>query len=963
MAGIVSQPILGDDSKLAIENARFLQDTFGEDVYLEIQFNELEDQKKANIGIIKIANKLGIKYIITNDCHYVNKEDNEIHDALLLINSKNTYDDLAKQNAEFKKWENAGSDPDTKPQDRIWQFSTKELYFKTPDELWETSQRLKYKISKKEFDAGIKTTNEIADKIEKIEFDTSFKIVDIKNPKEEFLKQIKQGTINKNIRKKSYIDRLRKEIKVISDKGMINYFLCVADFVRYSKTQMMVGCGRGSGAGSLINYVLGITDIDPIRFNLSFERFLSKEREDLPDIDVDFEDQNIVKGYIRKKYGDKNVFDVANFGLFKPRSLIKDVARIHNIDFAEVNGFTKRLAMEIEHREDEETTDFNWLYNNVQIFKQFVDKHNIKKYVVTLLNKVRHVSRHAAGMIIYDDLYKKIPVIKLHETLQACYEKKKLEKLGFVKYDCLGLKTLGIINSTIKLVGDKSLHEKINPDNVDINDKKVLDFVFNDGFLIGIFQFDTKDAKKMIMDINVTGFEDLVAINAINRPALINAKIPDKFKRLKRKGRTGEIKIKILEPILKDTYGLMIYQEQIAEILNKAGNINLTDAHRFRKLSEKTDDKSKAQVEEIREKFFQNLCDQDIKDSDIKATWELLMKFSAYSFNRAHAVSYAMIAYQTAWLKTYYPLEFYTTLFKYYPLEHYQTIMNEYKKMGISVEPPVFNDLHKDFACNKEKKIIYFGLEKIKGLGEKSANAVLAISKNKNIKTFKDFLKNLGDNRRVMNKKIIETIIKCGIFRDMEPNMKKALDLYTGFNERINMSGYQKYPDRHEVAYNNTVKEMGIELDAPYADFPLGEKMGFERQYLGIDTGANLFEANGRGEKIKRFVESKKLRSYNNIMRFYCFSPTRISETFDKNDKKMAFVDGIGWDDVEISMIIFSSMYKHLKVERGKVYVATCFKDKDKLVLGKRHTKIKDAETISKLLRNIDDIEWRKKPV
>ncbi len=927
LAGIVPKHILENKIEKADFYAKKLKHIFKDDFYIELQMNDIEDQIKATPKLIEIAEKNNIKTVITGDIHYLKKEDKKIQDAVLLIGSKKTFEDVENNNA--------------------WLFDTEELYFKSKSEIREMALKY-YDISEEVLDISFDNTMEIYDKIEDIEIDTSFKFVDVDNPKEKLFEYIKKTfkkypSRREKYKKQVYRDRLSHEINVIQNKKMLNYFVTVANFVYESKKHMMVGPGRGSGGGCLLNYFLGITDVDPIKFNLSFERFLGIEITEMPDIDVDFENQELVKNIIRETYGEENVLDIANFGHFKIKGLLKDVCRIFNIDYKIANDFNKKFDYELQNCSSDQADDYEWLYNNISIFRKFVDEYGISVYVKELLNKIKYISRHAGGIIIYDDLYKKVPTVKLGSTLQCCYDKDVLKDMGFVKYDCLGLDALSIIHNTVKLA-NKDL-DYIHPDTLDLNDRKVFDHVFNNDNLIGVFQFDTVNAKKILSRIKIVDFEDLVAVNSLNRPALIQAGFTKQFITLKNLGRSGlKIDIPGLQEILKDTYGLIVYQEQVAFILNKIGNIDINTSHQFRKIVSKTDEKSKSKIEEIRKEFFKNL-DGKTEDRKIENLWNHLIKFADYSFNRSHAVAYTLLGYQLAYLKTYHPVEFYTSLFRHYDITRYGEILTECKKHNIKVEPPSMKNITVDFVCDKDT--IYFGLKYIKGFGEKSTASL----DGKKFDSFTDFIVSSG-----ATKTITETLIKIGFFRHcmFGDDRKKYMEYYDFFRKNLKPRELKNMTDTTFEYYDKMAKRSLS--GEKYSDMEISE---FEKQYLGIGLLNDIFNAGDRNEKINILTKNRKVFPFSQIRsvsKRYIFSPSKIAERNDKNGKTMAFIDGVGFDGVETTLIIFSSMYKYISMETNKVYVIQCYKSDDKLILGSKMERYRKKSDIDRLVIDIDEI-------
>jgi len=538
---------------------------FKDDYYFEIQINEMKEQKEVNNILLQLSKKHNIKCIITGDSHYTNLEDQKTHQTLLLMNSKSTYDNLKNKKLGDM---NSGA----------WEFDTKRLYLKNYEEYNKDRIELNQEITKKQFDMICENTFDIFDKIENFEINNDVKLKDISPEIKDKSKKLKSDCI-KSLKKlnlfdnKEYISRLKYELQTIKEKGLENYFFVVRKIVNYAKkNNILVGAGRGSASGSLVVYLLGITTIDPIRFKLFFERFLA--RKDYPDIDVDFEDNEKIKDWILSEYKNESAC-VSSYSTFRLFGLVKDLGKVYGIEDAQYwNKITKNIRKELKVEEKENDLKINEISYDEAIefsetFRDVCKKHKkLDLDMKILMNKYRHIGKHAGGVIISENLIKNQPIIIMKNQDQTSLthgmQDNTLEKFGFIKIDVLGLKTLKIIHETAKIISErkgteeKKILKSIHPNNIDLKYKKAFDMI-NDGYVSGIFQFDTPGAKQVIEEIIPSTFEDLVAINALNRPG------PKQFISLYADRKHGREKIKydhpLLENILKETNAIMCVEE------------------------------------------------------------------------------------------------------------------------------------------------------------------------------------------------------------------------------------------------------------------------------------------------------------------------------------------------------------------------------------------------------------------
>jgi DNA polymerase-3 subunit alpha len=926
---ICSSACIGGELQQAILNNKpvkhlnkiigFYKDVFGEDYYLEIQINEMKDQKYVNEVVLQLAKKHKIKTILTGDSHYTNSEDQKTHQTLLLMNSKSTYEDLKnKQLGDM----NSGA----------WEFDTKRLYLKNYEEY--NLDRLEFnpEISKKQFDEMCENTFDVFEKIENYEIDSSVKLKDV-NPQEKdkprrlkskCIKKLKEIKLYDN---KEYVDRLKFELGVIKKKELENYFFIVKSIVDHAihNMKMYVGPGRGSASGSLVSYLLGITQIDPLRYNLYFERFLDVERYDYADIDIDFEDNDKIKEWVLDMYKDESAC-ISSYSTFHLFGLVKDLGRTYGIEDAQYwNSITKQIRKDLKAVEKENDLKINEIsYEDAELFSEtFRDvcqKYKLlSRDMKILMGKYRHIGRHAAGLIISEDLLKNQPIMILkgqnQTSLTEGMQDQTLSKFGFIKIDILGLKTLKVMHETIKIISErqkkaeKNIYSEIDPDKIDLKLKNVYQTI-NNRNVSGIFQFDTESALQAVDKVNPEEFDDLVAINALNRPG------PKQFIELyaDRKHGTKETKYKhqLLGKILKNTYGIIVYQEQVMEIAKQMAGYTLAEANNLRKAIGK---KIESLMLEHEEKFINGCIKNKISDKLAKSLYDKIKEFAKYSFNKAHACAYAMISYQCAYLKTHYPIEFYTALLKVETKEEkIDKIIKEVKKTDIKVKP--LNIIKSDKKFKIIGNSIYYGFNNIKGIGEKAADTIIEARSKKSMKTFKDFLLNEHINRRVCNKRIVEILLQSFVFGK---KFEDKLEFFKWFQEARNKQKKKTLEEIYKITkegflYLRDSKELNIEY------LTENEKVKLEKSLYGTNLSMSCFEIDDRDRKVKKLLASKKSGGFKNKFEYSTVQFKNIILRKDKNGNEMSFLD---LEDINGEVkrgIIFSSNFDKDKVKEGNVY-------------------------------------------
>ena len=727
---IVNNADLSQAEALALE----YQSIFGpENFYLEMEHHpHLPAQEKVNEALKKISAKHKIPLIATHDVHYLRPEDAQAQDILMLVNTNAALDDPERLTL---KADDFSLRP---PQDMI-------EWFKDTPEAIENTQKIAAECDF-EFTLG------------KYQL-PHFSVPGGQKP-EDFLRELCEIGLKKRYPAgltKEISERLEHELKIIQKTGFASYFLIVQDFINWAKNRgIVVGPGRGSAAGSLVSYLLNITDIDPLKYDLLFERFLNPERISMPDIDMDFADdrRDEVISYVRQKYGDDHVAQIITFGTMAARAAIRDTGRAMSYPYQLCDQVAKTIPFGL-------TLD-KALYESVELHQLYDSDDQVKKLVdlaLKLEGVARHVSTHAAGVVITKDPLEKIVPLQHptqdDETIVTQYEMHAVEDLGLLKMDFLGLKTLTQIENTLKIVANTK-GEKIEINALPLNDDQTFKLL-REARTTGVFQLESGGMKKNLKELKPTVFEDIIAMVALYRPGPMDL-IPD-F--ISHKHGLKEIRYihPALEPILKNTYGIMVYQEQVMEIAVKLAGYTLPEADILRKAVGK---KIKKLMDEQREKLLQGMMKNGLAGETAQRIWEFIEPFAKYGFNKAHATCYALVGYQTAYLKAHFPTEFMAALMnsELDDIERLAFLIEECREMKIEVLPPEINESLGSFTVIKEG-FIRFGLNAVKNVGSNIVEAIVKERKqNDRYESISDFIERVQD--KDLNKKSLESLIKGG---------------------------------------------------------------------------------------------------------------------------------------------------------------------------------------------------------
>ncbi|MBN2403630.1 MAG: DNA polymerase III subunit alpha [Spirochaetes bacterium] len=791
------------------------RELFGQDnFFLEIQYHGIPEQKTANTEIIKLSKALNIPLIVTNDCHYLYKSDSYSHEILLCIQTGKTFTN----------------------EDRM-KFSSDQFYFKSAEEM---------KTLFPDHPEAMLNTRKILDMInlklslgsvilphfdvpEGFTLDSYLKHLTYKGAEKRFPEGIPD-----DVKK-----RIEYELTVITGMNFSGYFLIVWDFIEQArKMNIPVGPGRGSAAGSIVSYCLRITDLDPMKYNLLFERFLNPDRNEMPDIDIDFcaDRREEVIDYVKNKYGEDHVSQISTFNRMTAKAVLKDVARVMNVPFADANQVTK-LIPNFSSLEDtlRDVDEFKKLYKDNKEWKKHIDTAR------TLEGLCRSVGRHAAGVVISrGPVTEHVPLYRDSSdgSISSQFEKGDLEKAGLVKMDFLGLKNLTIIDKCIKLI---KKHRGIDIDisQIPMNDKKTYKLLAN-ASTNGVFQLESSGMQKLLRELGPTEFEDIIAIVALYRPGPLNSGMTKDFIARKRNPKKIKYPHPILEPILKDTLGVIVYQEQVMQISRAMGGFSMPEADKLRKAMGK---KKMDIVNKMEKPFLDGAKKNNI---DIKLAQEIysaMREFGEYGFNKSHSAAYAVISYQTAYLKANYAIEYMAALLSSQPDKKEDVIqyINDCKSMGIQVLPPDINTSEYDFTVQESS--IRFGLGAIKGAGSKVIDAIIQ-SRNKSgrFNTLKDFLENI--DTAVLNKGVLEALIKAGAFDSIFDNraaLFNSIDLITEIAKNLQIdkaSGQGSLFDTEEASGSGSSV---IDLPA-IDDWTDKKKLNYEKEVLGLFISGHPLE-------------------------------------------------------------------------------------------------------------------------
>ena len=898
LAGSVNQALLNGNYEKAEEIALWHKRVFGEDYYIEIQNNGIKEQVLANQRLIELARKLDIPLVATNDAHYLKKEDAYNHEVLLCIQTGKRMSDA----------------------DRM-RFDTDELYVKSPEEMIEYFRA---------FPDAIENTVKIAEKCN-VEFEFGHTILpNYDVPSEypthfDFFRKLCDDGIKKRYGEnpsKEILDRAEYEISVIKKMGYVDYFLIVWDFIHYAKTHgISVGPGRGSGAGSIIAYAIEITDIDPMKYDLLFERFLNPERISMPDFDVDFSDthRQEVIDYVSRKYGNSHVSQIITFGTMAAKMVIRDVARVLDVPYSEADTLAKMIPNELHitiKKALEENKELKEKYDTDETVKKVLD------IAMGLEGMPRQASTHACGIVITKEpVDNYVPLYVRDGQISTQYIMTTLEELGLLKMDFLGLRTLTVIQDTIELVKqNRGIDVEFDKD---MSDPKVYK-LWQEGKTCGIFQFESQGMTNFMKELQPDCLEDLIAGVSLYRPGPMD-QIPRYIKGKKHPGH-NEYTHPRLEPILNVTYGCMVYQEQVMQIVRDLAGYSLGRADLVRRAMGK---KKLDVMAKEREIFIHGQVDENgnvvvpgcvrngIDEESANKIFDEMAEFAKYAFNKSHAACYAVVAYRTAYLKAYYPAEFMAATLNSFlgNLDKIPQYIDECKSLGITILKPEINKSNSKFTVEDGK--IRFGLGSIKNVGITPVETIVKERKeNGEYKSFVDFCERISDEG--VNKKCMESLIKAGAFDEFEQTRSTLLASFEGIIDSIQsekkkgLAGQVSMFDLGTESQKEELNEMKYTFEE-HEELPTKELLSLEKEMLGIyisghpleklrsqiemQTNINTIELKKLGEQMTTNLDEDNLQIQNEKPKYhdgqnvkYAGIITSIKKKYTKNNKIMAFV-------------------------------------------------------------------------
>ncbi len=818
LSGDVPKAILEGDYSKARKLALDYNEIFGQgNFFLELQSNGIEEQNLVNQNLIKLSRETGIPLAATNDAHYLRREDAKAHEVLLCIQTGKKITD----------------------EDRM-KFSTDDFYIKTPEEMT---------AAFKNIPEALENTVKIAESCNvELEFNKlhlpQFEVPEGREPFEYLTCLCYEGLkrlYGDNAANPEYTQRLEYELQVIRQMGYVDYFLIVWDFIKYAKDNgIMVGPGRGSAAGSLTSYSLGITSIDPLKYNLLFERFLNPERVTMPDIDIDFcyERRQEVIDYVVRKYGDDRVAQIITFGTMAARAAIRDVGRALDIPYGDVDQIAKMIPFQIGMNIDKA------LELNPELKMKVEEDDKAAELINTarlLEGMPRHASTHAAGVVISKDpITEYVPLQKNDESVTTQFTMGLLEELGLLKMDFLGLRTLTVIRDAIELIfkdyGIQIDIEKLNMEDVDVYK------MIGEGKTSGVFQLESAGMTQFMKELQPETLEDVIAGISLYRPGPMES-IP---RYIRYKNHPGEITYEhiLLEKILDVTYGCMVYQEQVMQIVRELGGYSYGRSDLVRRAMSK---KKHDVMQKERENFIHGIVDEEgtilvrgavrngVDEKSANRIFDQMMDFASYAFNKSHAAAYAVVAYQTAWLKYYYPVEFMAASLNSFlgTSDKVSYYVHECKQMGIEVLPPDVNESDVKFTVINKK--IRFGMAAVKNVGESAVGELIRERNDKGpFKSFGDFCERIGS--KDFNKRCVESLIKCGAFDSFGIYRSKMMAVYEKLLEGAQQSRKSKLEGQLSLfEIPGEVQSMKTEESYPQLnEFTPRMLLSMEKEMLGL---------------------------------------------------------------------------------------------------------------------------------
>ncbi len=906
LQGEVPQAILNQGEERARELFEEYLDIFGDDYYIELQDHDIDDQHTVNEVLIRWAKEYDVEVVATNDVHYVDQQDHEAQDILLCLQTGADYNDPNRM-----------------------RFSNDEFYLKNSEGMMEALTGIPEEFQRE----ALVNTNKVADKCN-FELPMGdllmphYPIPDGFDDMDEYLRHVTFERAKERYGDplpQQVVERLNHELGIIADEGYSGYFLIVQDFTDAARElDVRVGPGRGSAAGSCVSYCLGITDVDPIEYDLLFERFLNPERVSMPDIDIDFDDRGRSKviDYVVEKYGQENVCQIITFGTMGAKTVVRDVSRVLDVPLDRADEIAKMIpegpGVDLDQA-FEENPDFRALKDSDD-----PDVRKMMQYAEVLEGSVRHTGVHAAGVIIAPgEISDYVPVSvsksKGEKVLTTQYDGDWVEEFGLLKMDFLGLKTLTLIEDTVDLV-EETRGVEIDIDNLPLDDEKTFE-LFQRGDTVSIFQFESTGMREWLRKLKPTEIDDLIAMNALYRPGPME-NIPTYIAR--KHGREEvEYPHPLLEDILEPTYGIAVFQEQVMQMARELAGFSLGEADILRRAMGKKKEKL---MRKQREKFVAGCKEEnDIDEEEANELFDIINEFAGYGFNKSHSAAYSLVAYQTAYLKAHYPPEFMAAAMtnEMGNTDKLSKVLEEARSMDLEVLPPSINDSKAYFTVQDGK--IRFGLAAIKNAGEKAIDKIIeAREEHGPFETIFDVTKNVDLSS--VNKRTLEALGQAGALDDLEGHRGQLV-------ESVGMAVEEGQRYQTEQMRNQTNMfgegQSGFEADPslPSIDaWPKSKRLKHEHEVLGFYvSGHPLDEYRAEAEAFAtaRFGEPDQLEQVieqaaggdgrnRGPVRTFCGIITEVNRNTTKSGKPIAFAtieDFTGQGE----MVCFSSVLDRIQ--------------------------------------------------
>jgi len=830
VAGEIPQAILADDYKKARDIAVYYNELFGQgNFYLELHNHGIEEEKKVREALYRISDETGIPLAASNDVHYINKNDAAYHDVLLCIQTGTVISD--EHRMRFP------------PGSAFYLRSREEmesLFSERPD--------------------AINNTLVIAEQcnvdFEFGDFHLPFFELEEGNTAETFLGEMVWAKTREKFTNPDdeVINRIEIELEVINKMGFAAYFLIVQDLVNWARSHdIAVGPGRGSAAGSLVSYVLGITTINPLKYGLLFERFLNSERVSMPDIDIDFcfDKRDQVIDYIVRKYGADKVAQIITFGTMAARAAIRDVGRALNVPYGDVDKIAKMIPSELGVTIDRALRISPEL---IEIYKNDYTARRIIDTARALEGMPRHVSIHAAGVVIGKE--KLSTILPLQKTsdghVVTQFTKETVEDIGLLKMDILGLRTLTVIYRAVEII-QKTCGDVIDINNIDLQDEKVYRLL-SKGDTIGVFQLESDGLRRILREMIPSRFEDLIAIIALYRPGPLGSGMVEDFINCKHGRQNIEYIHPMLQDILEETYGVVLYQEQVMQVASKFANFTMGEADVLRRAMGK---KKPQEILSQKDKFIEGANQNNINRATAEKMFNIMESFAGYGFNKSHSAAYAMISYQTAYLKAHYPVE-YMCAFLSSVIDNQDKVvfyLKECQQMRIEVLPPDINESYENFTVSGES--IRFGLGAIKNVGLGAVGSIVNIRKKGHFKSLFDFCRRVDLGQ--INKRVLENLIAAGCYDSLGMSRKEALSI---MEECVELCLKIKQSESsNQMSLFGDIVDMVKEPQPPVrGEFPVRERLKREKDVLGFFVSANPMD---EYKDVLPFLSNQKICDFN----------------------------------------------------------------------------------------------------